>query len=251
MGLYERTVPAPTASSADTGTVVTSLITLAGRALPDGEPAARPDVLDVLDVPPLTLITTSVATTAITASTLPPAIGTRLRTSARRAAARCAAIRSRALLCRSRAALLTCSRLPCDASMLPPAHPPARLGRPGPPQVPCWRGRHTTSPPIARLPGWSAGQLWRPAPGGPRRGGRSPAPVRPLRQGCHSPIVPAAGGCTGQPAGQACRRDQQSTSSGRWLRICARAVMKSACARVAAGRNTAARWQFWKASRTP
>src|ERR1700730_8355814 len=27
--------------------------------------------------------------------------------------------------------------------------------------------------------------------------------------------------------------------------------MKSACARVASGRNTATRWQFWKASRTP
>ena len=45
--------------------------------------------------------------------------------------------------------------------------------------------------------------------------------------------------------------DQQSTSSGRWLRICDRAVMKSARACSASGRNTATRWQFWNASRTP
>ena len=44
---------------------------------------------------------------------------------------------------------------------------------------------------------------------------------------------------------------QQLVSSGLWLRSWARAVVNSARAWVAAGRNTAARWQFWKASRMP
>jgi len=44
---------------------------------------------------------------------------------------------------------------------------------------------------------------------------------------------------------------QQSTSSGRWLRICERAVTKRARASSAPGRKTAARWQFWNAGITP
>ena len=44
---------------------------------------------------------------------------------------------------------------------------------------------------------------------------------------------------------------QQLVSSGLWLRSWARAVVNSARACVASGRNTAARWQFWKASRMP
>jgi len=44
---------------------------------------------------------------------------------------------------------------------------------------------------------------------------------------------------------------QQSTSSGRWLRICERAVTKRARASSAPGRKTAARWQFWNAGSTP
>src|SRR6266581_4732951 len=64
----------------------------------------------------------------------------------------------------------------------------------------------------------------------------------------HGPIVPAGSGW----AGGRCRAAacQQSTSSGRWLRICDRVLTKSARACVASGRKTAARWQFWKASRT-
>jgi hypothetical protein len=45
--------------------------------------------------------------------------------------------------------------------------------------------------------------------------------------------------------------DQQSTSSGFWLRSCAAGEVNSARAARAAGRNTAARWQFWNASRIP
>jgi anti-sigma regulatory factor (Ser/Thr protein kinase) len=47
------------------------------------------------------------------------------------------------------------------------------------------------------------------------------------------------------------RRHQQSTNPGSWLRSCDRAEVNSASAPTAAGRNTAARWQFWNASRTP
>ncbi len=55
----------------------------------------------------------------------------------------------------------------------------------------------------------------------------------------HDPIVPSGSRCaSGSATALAC---QQSTSSGRWLRICERAVTKSAYARVASGRNTAAR----------
>ncbi len=44
---------------------------------------------------------------------------------------------------------------------------------------------------------------------------------------------------------------QQLTSSGFWLRSWAAGEVNSAGAARAAGRNAAARWQFWKASRTP
>src|SRR5689334_20044823 len=99
------TVPVPTASSALDGTVVTFLPTAAGRADPETPPE---DPLPPLPEPePLfSLTTTRTTTMTITARTAPPEIRSLRRVSAFRAAACCAAIRSRALCCLLRCALL-------------------------------------------------------------------------------------------------------------------------------------------------
>src|SRR5580658_574327 len=80
-------VPAPTLSSTLAGTVVTSLTTLASAA-PVGPLLAS----GAVPGPELALTRTNVRTTATTATMLPAASMTRRRTSARLAAARCAAI---------------------------------------------------------------------------------------------------------------------------------------------------------------
>ena len=79
-----------------------------------------------------------------------------------------------------------------------------------------------------------------PAPDLHGRGRRGPG----RRAGEHRPA-------RRRGAALAARAPQQSTSSGRWLRICARALVNAAYSSRACGRNTAARWQFWNASRTP
>src|SRR6516162_9818116 len=84
--------PLPTASRVAGGTLVTSCATLAGRAVPAGEPA---DGVGVLEWSTRAMIST--ATTASTTITLPPVMTSRRRASALRAASRCAAIFSRAL----------------------------------------------------------------------------------------------------------------------------------------------------------
>ena len=75
------TEPAPTVFSVLAGTVVTSLITLAGSAVPVFGPAGA------ADVPALSLMTTKAATTASTATMLPPVMSILFRTSACLAAA--------------------------------------------------------------------------------------------------------------------------------------------------------------------
>src|ERR1019366_1722179 len=86
-----RIEPGPTASSVLTGTSITLLLTLAGRAVP------VTGVLEAAGVLELSLITMKTSTTASTTTMLPPAISIRRRDSARRAAACWAAICSRAL----------------------------------------------------------------------------------------------------------------------------------------------------------
>jgi hypothetical protein len=111
----------PAALSVLAGTPVTCRDTLAGSTVPAGEPATALGVLRPA------LITTNATTIAITARMLPPVSSTRLRTCARLAAARSAAIRALALCCRVRTALLIYGCLPCT---LPPVPAPASAPEP-------------------------------------------------------------------------------------------------------------------------
>src|ERR1039457_6452651 len=85
---FAYALPAPTAPSVAAGTLVTSLMTLAGRAVRPSEPALGEFWLG--------LMTMKATTTTMTARMLPPVMKIRLRISAFRAAARGAAIFSRA-----------------------------------------------------------------------------------------------------------------------------------------------------------
>src|ERR1039458_7735464 len=76
------------------GTVLTSLITLAGRVAPVGELAPAEAEAEF---PVNALMTRKATTITTTPRMLPPAMKIRFRRSRRRSAARCAAIRSRAL----------------------------------------------------------------------------------------------------------------------------------------------------------
>src|SRR4030081_1913244 len=89
---FAYAVPDPTAVSVLAGTVVRFLATLAGRAVPPGELAEAELDAGLL----VALMTMKVTTTTTTARMLPAVMKTRLRLSARCAAARCAAIFSRA-----------------------------------------------------------------------------------------------------------------------------------------------------------
>ena len=97
------TEPMPTLSSALAGTEVMSFCTLAGRTVPVVlvDPLPLPE--ELLWFSPMA---TKATTIARTATTLPATISVRLRTSARRAAARCAAIFSLAFCCLILVALL-------------------------------------------------------------------------------------------------------------------------------------------------
>src|SRR5262249_44012377 len=89
----DGTAPLPTLSSVLAGTLVTWPTTLAGSAV-------RPELDELgVDEPWLSLTATNTATTTRTSRVLPPVISSRLRRSSRCAAARCAAIFSRALCC--------------------------------------------------------------------------------------------------------------------------------------------------------
>ena len=86
-------VPVPTEARVEVGTVVMSLITLAGRAVPVGEVE-----LELVEAGLWVALKTMKATTMTTTPRmLPPVHSIRVRISARRCAARCAAILSRAL----------------------------------------------------------------------------------------------------------------------------------------------------------
>ena len=98
-GLNVRTEPLPTFARTLAGTPVTFLVTLAGSGV-------RPAELGVVVGEFIDLTTMNATTMAITASTLPPVMNMRLRCSARRSAARCAAIFSRAFCCLILVALL-------------------------------------------------------------------------------------------------------------------------------------------------
>src|SRR5882724_8309781 len=100
----ESTEPVPALLVALAGTVVTFLATVAGRAAPVTELSPAADDGD--EEPEFTLTRTMTSTMAMTARTAVPAIRTRRRVSARRAAACCWAIRSRALPCLIRCDLL-------------------------------------------------------------------------------------------------------------------------------------------------
>ena len=83
----------PTEVRVEAGTVVMSLITLAGRAVPVGEVE-----LELVEAGLWVALKMTKATTMTTTPRmLPPVHSIRLRISARRCAARCAAILSRAL----------------------------------------------------------------------------------------------------------------------------------------------------------
>src|ERR1700680_489944 len=88
---FAYALPAPTASSVTAGPLVTSLMTLAGRTVRPAEP--------VLAEFWLALMMMKATTTTTTARMLPPVMKIRLRISAFRAAARCAATLSRAFCC--------------------------------------------------------------------------------------------------------------------------------------------------------
>src|SRR3984893_3171832 len=102
IGRAPESEPMPTVFSVPGGTAVTLLTTLAGRAVPVTEAAPAPPLEGLL----FALITMKAITMASTATTLPPARRIRLRISARRAAARCAAILSLAACCLILVALL-------------------------------------------------------------------------------------------------------------------------------------------------
>jgi hypothetical protein len=81
-----------------------------------------------------------------------------------------------------------------------------------------------------------------------------PCPLMPNgRVASHraAPHPGTGGGGRGVATTRSVKWGQQLTNSGRWLRSCARGEVNSARAVAAAGRKTAARWQFWNASRTP
>ena len=88
-----------TVARALAGTLVMFLVTLAGRGVRAAE-------LGVVVGEFIDLTTMKATTMTITASTLPPVMNMRLRWSARRSAARCAAIFSRAFCCLILVALL-------------------------------------------------------------------------------------------------------------------------------------------------
>src|SRR5450631_3337827 len=88
---FETVLPGPIAFSVAAGTAVMSLITLAGSAAPVAE-VPEPVLAEFW----LALMTMKATTTTMTARMLPPVMKIRLRISAFRAAARCAAIFSRA-----------------------------------------------------------------------------------------------------------------------------------------------------------
>ena len=89
--LFASAVPVPTAARVEAGTVVMSLTTLAGRAVPVAESA--PAVVVGLCV---VLITMKATRITMTPRMPPPVHSIRLRISRLRCAARCAAILSRA-----------------------------------------------------------------------------------------------------------------------------------------------------------
>ncbi len=91
--LLVSAVPVPTDVSVEAGTLVTSLTTLAGSAVPAAEVEPVPVEAGLW----VALITMKATTMTTTPRMLPPVMSSRLRTSALRWAARCAAIRSRAL----------------------------------------------------------------------------------------------------------------------------------------------------------
>ena len=97
ISIFGLDVPLPTASVVAAGTDVTALTT-AGCAVPLLDPPEPPLLASFTPI--------RTATTASTARTLPPAIRVCRRRWARRSAARCAAIFSRAFCCRIRCALL-------------------------------------------------------------------------------------------------------------------------------------------------
>ena len=101
-GLYDRTEPLRTELSALAGTLVTCRATLAGSTVPVGELA--------LGVFRPVLSTTKTTTTTTTSTMMPPVRSIRLRTCRCRAAARCSAIRARALCRPVRPALLIPAR---------------------------------------------------------------------------------------------------------------------------------------------
>ena len=96
---YCGTEPVPTVLRALAGTLETALDTLAGRGV-------RAFSLAVDDGLFSALMKIKATTMTITASTLPPVMNMRLRCSARRSAARWAAIFSRAFCCLILVALL-------------------------------------------------------------------------------------------------------------------------------------------------
>src|ERR1022692_4462082 len=98
---FETVLPGPIAFSVAAGTAVMSLITLAGSAAPVAE-VPEPALTEFW----LALMTMKATTTTTTARMLPPVMKIRLRISAFRAAARCAATLSRAFCCLILVALL-------------------------------------------------------------------------------------------------------------------------------------------------
>ena len=118
--LFGSAVPAVTAASVADGTLVTSLITLAGRAVPVGEVELALLAEAGLWV---VLITMKATTMTMTPRMLPPVHSIRLRTSRLCSAARCAAILSRAF------SRLTLVALPITRPMTDANGRPARVHR--------------------------------------------------------------------------------------------------------------------------
>src|ERR1017187_979607 len=113
--VFETVLPGPIAFSVAAGTAVMSLITRAGSAAPVAE-VPEP----VLAAFWLALMMMKATTTTTTARMLAPVTKIRLRTSAFSAAARCAAILSRAFCCLILVALLI-ERLSYDGRRRSPA----------------------------------------------------------------------------------------------------------------------------------
>ena len=202
------TEPAPTAARVLDGTLVTCRVTLAGRTVPAAGPAGAAGLLW------LALTRTNATTIATTTTMAPPAAASRLRRSLRRAAAHCAAIRSLALRCCSRAGLLIRAAFPASAG----------------PGCPLLSERSQTA-----LPGSSVLVFWLNVTGGPtaaiclhataRHHGRPPRSCRVgtlsgtdpsrrptitlegLRQGKPARVrVPLPGGGSGRSMGPGSRR---------------------------------------------